>query len=786
MPDPLNITPADMDALTRVVVGEANGEPDEGQAAVAHVVLNRIASGRYGSTPLEVVMAGKGTPTPQFEPVGNPTSSFYTTMPQNPDYRRARGIVDGVLAGDIVDPTNGATNFYAPRAQYLMGRKPPSWSAGTPTAMIGGHVFFAPQGTADGSTLLAKKPPQADNDPAHSMGSTDLPTLAYAEGPAAPAAPPQGTPMGKPAPMNTNDDFATTWGIDPKVMSFGPTPVGSGSISAAPPAASGGADFHSLWGIDRGALDTSPMPDAPADIKNVPTAANDPIYHGAVPIRDMPDMGATTAFASGVQGAPIIGPYVSKAVQNTAAAMRAIRDNTKYSDEQRNVQEMTDLARYQHPTAATIGDVGGALAATAPLVEAAPAAFGISKSPILGRMMIGAGTNALMGGTDAVIRGQDPTGGAALGGLGGAGGPVAGKMLGAAAHTISNRLMTPAIDGMGRPAVDMLTGMLRADTPEAIQANAARLGPNAMLPDLGPSMSGIASGLATKPGDAKTAIFNALEQRQAGADGRIATDLNALLGPAEDPQAVTAAILAHRAATDAANYSVVHGQNAPVDPSAVVSLIDRHLGTPANPIATGAQRTALQNLRNSMVSRPAAGDQPETYHSGSQYFHNLRQEVDNLLSGSAPALGVPQGSVARTSGSLGAVRGALDNALKTQVPGMAHADAASAALAARADAVQQGTSILANGKEGITPTSFAQSYGAMNPGEQIALNKGARGEIDRLVGTKANDAAELRRALQGEGGWNTNKLMTAFGEEPTQGLVNAVGREGELARRTIG
>ena len=69
----------------------------------------------------------------------------------------------------------------------------------------------------------------------------------------------------------------------------------------------------------------------------------------------------------------------------------------------------------------------------------------------------------------------------------------------------------------------------------------------------------------------------------------------------------------------------------------------------------------------------------------------------------------------------------------------------------------------------------------MDPGQAIAENKGLRGEIDRLVGTKRNDLVALQNALQGQGGWNTDKLATAFGEGPTNMLTGAVSRESRFA-----
>src|SRR6185437_3879016 len=51
-----------------------------------------------------------------------------------------------------------------------------------------------------------------------------------------------------------------------------------------------------------------------------------------------------------------------------------------------------------------------------------------------------------------------------------------------------------------------------------------------------------------------------------------------------------------------------------------------------------------------------------------------------------------------------------------------------------------------------------------------------RGEIDRLLGTKINDLQALRQALQGEGGWNTAKLGTVYGQDAANQLTGSVDR----------
>ena len=101
--------PEDRDYLIRTIAFEAGEEPDEGKAAVAHVVLNRERSGRWGESIKKVV-----TRAWQFEPWMTKRKQMVSLSPNDPRYRDAARIADAVLSGQIPDPTAGATHFLNP------------------------------------------------------------------------------------------------------------------------------------------------------------------------------------------------------------------------------------------------------------------------------------------------------------------------------------------------------------------------------------------------------------------------------------------------------------------------------------------------------------------------------------------------------------------------------------------------------------------------------------------------------------------------------------------------
>jgi hypothetical protein len=133
--------PEDRDYLIRTIAFEAGEEPDEGKAAVAHVVLNRTKSGRWGDTIKDVV-----TRPWQFEPWMTRRKEIGRLSPNDPRYQDAARIADAVLSGQMPDPTAGATHFLNPTiVRQRRGGSLPSWAQGEGQP-IGQHTFYAPNG----------------------------------------------------------------------------------------------------------------------------------------------------------------------------------------------------------------------------------------------------------------------------------------------------------------------------------------------------------------------------------------------------------------------------------------------------------------------------------------------------------------------------------------------------------------------------------------------------------------------------------------------------------------
>jgi len=134
-----NYDAEERDYLIRTIAFEASGEPEEGKSAVAHVILNRILSGRWGDSIKDVV-----TRPWQFEPWMTRRREMQTLSPSDPRYESAARIADAVLAGEMPDPTAGATHFLNPIiVRQRRGGSLPAWAHGNPHP-IGRHTFYSP------------------------------------------------------------------------------------------------------------------------------------------------------------------------------------------------------------------------------------------------------------------------------------------------------------------------------------------------------------------------------------------------------------------------------------------------------------------------------------------------------------------------------------------------------------------------------------------------------------------------------------------------------------------
>ncbi|WP_156927641.1 hypothetical protein [Bradyrhizobium sp. Tv2a-2] len=162
-------------------------------------------------------------------------------------------------------------------------------------------------------------------------------------------------------------------------------------------------------------------------------------YSPAAPVT-VNDLGR--AFATGV---PIVGGTLNTFDAATNAALAPVLN--RFFDEKGQLQEPTFGERYahakrdqnaadkrfatEHPVVDTIAQAAGNVATMAPVMSAAPKAFGLA-GPLWEMPHGGAIAGAAMGGADAATRGENPLGGMLVGGLSGGGAGLSGQLAGKA------------------------------------------------------------------------------------------------------------------------------------------------------------------------------------------------------------------------------------------------------------------------------------------------------------------------------------------------------------------
>lgn len=130
----------DLDAAVRTVYGEARNQPFEGQVAVAFVIRNRATwdppswwGHRVAAVcrhPFQFSCHNVGDPNGAVIAALSDTSLLYTAL--------MNGVVKPVMAGVILDPTDGATHYKVRGTQAEWDKA----IAGIAPICIGVHDFY--------------------------------------------------------------------------------------------------------------------------------------------------------------------------------------------------------------------------------------------------------------------------------------------------------------------------------------------------------------------------------------------------------------------------------------------------------------------------------------------------------------------------------------------------------------------------------------------------------------------------------------------------------------------
>ena len=131
--------------LASAIYYEAATEPDEGQRAVAQVVLNRVRHREWPQTVCGVVYQGSSAPGCQFSFA---CDGAMARSPMLSAWIRARRVAERALAGEVYAPVGSATFYHTLQVAPAWGRRM------TPVAIVGAHIFYRMPSDAPGAETL--------------------------------------------------------------------------------------------------------------------------------------------------------------------------------------------------------------------------------------------------------------------------------------------------------------------------------------------------------------------------------------------------------------------------------------------------------------------------------------------------------------------------------------------------------------------------------------------------------------------------------------------------------
>lgn len=482
---------------------------------------------------------------------------------------------------------------------------------------------------------------------------------------------------------------------------------------------------------------------------------------------------ALTGFADGV---PVAGSLLLGAGERGAAIASTVMNGGTYDENLKLAQEISQQARDAHPYVTTGANIAGAVAGTAPLIAAAPAAFGARGGSMLARTLASTGSGTVMGAADSAVRSggdlDETLRGAKWGFASGLVAPVAANLIGKGAKSLINagrNWRAARAAGMKPEALSHLSRAAADDGLDAaaVSARLADMGPDAMLADLGPNFQKQAGALAASPGRGQEIVRTALADRQAGANARIGAAIDENLGPRSVvPSEINATIQSNQQALGP-QYGEVFQKPTRYDFTAITDDLDKSIRSLRGDAQRGLQRVRdMMNVHNtSQVT------------TDPRIAFETRQAIDGMLATETNP---------KVIGALSETRQMLDDALRASVPRIKEVDANFAELARQREALQRGQTVLSSGREAPRPSELVREVqeGALPQNMQIGpsavplrLSQGARAEVERIVGNNANDVSALNKLIKGEGDWNRARLATLFGQDKADRLIKVLDNE---------
>jgi hypothetical protein len=305
------------------------------------------------------------------------------------------------------------------------------------------------------------------------------------------------------------------------------------------------------------------------------------------------------------------------------------------------------------------------------------------------------------------------------------------------------------------------SALLRRAAPKDLSAF-DKLGPDAMVLDASPSMTGYAQGASTVPNAAKNDIYGALKTRDEKTYPALREMLNRVVGKARDPEALKESI--NKFGQRQANpYYKIAKQNTPEFRSdALTNIIQRQLTDPAKGM-TETARTKNMGWMNQIEDAMKA-DNPQ---DAASRLHGLRQELDNVTNPGPMATATDRNIASAAQNA----RNTVDDILKNRIPGFREGDAIISKSKKAQEAVDYGYNSLEGGKGAVFPESFSKALGKT---DRRMVMEGQKGRIMNALGTQANDLSALKKIVGGDGDFNRVKLNETMGPQRVDQINSSI------------
>ncbi len=462
-----------------------------------------------------------------------------------------------------------------------------------------------------------------------------------------------------------------------------------------------------------------------------------------------------------VENIPVVGPLATRAADTVGGEIASLLFGGPADQYREQAGTMRAQNASQNPIANAAGTVAGTVG---PLMAAGTTQLGGQALGLTGpmpqRMAAGGLSGGIIAGLDTAARGGDTGDSLTAFGIGaglGAGMPLAERALNPIARMLFGGYNPPA------STTNINRSLERAGIePQAIPQRLDALGPDAMLLDLDPNLTRQGAAIASLPGEGQSTLSEALVSRNLGTNSRIQGDVDTILGPAVGPRAFNQQITeAQRGLSPL--YETAFANSKAVDTSGIALNLDSL--AVAERGEAQAVATRLRDMLN-VAGETELDRDPRTLFA-------VRRAIDGMFDT------VQDGNARRV---LSETRKQVDELLTDAVPGIKDVDAQFALLAKQRQGFETGQQALDSGRSALTPDDLAALV-AQSPDDVVnAMSLGTRAEIDRIIGTTANNLTALKSALKGDGSWNRERLVTLFGKDKADRLLDVLDRESTFQR----